>query len=231
MNLSFVGKRWVGEVLRHSYLKPLLSENPVFIDLGANKGEFAEKIISLHGGTVYAYEPVEELFDSIPISNQIIKFKEAIGNEDGFTRLSLSTGDCVSVLGYDKVDSITVPCVSLETAIARVGEIDLLKVDIEGAEVEMFEGLNPLVLGWCKQITVEFHDFIYPELEPRIEAIKEKIGEEGFYVMPFSLTNGDVLFVRKDLISYPFYIFLMYPVKFLRGIGRLIEKAKGASHP
>ena len=98
-------------------------------------------------------------------------------------------------------------------------------MDIEGAEMEILETAPAELLRRARQITVEFHDFLYPELLPRVKAIQRRLAAAGFYVINFSqFTNGDVLFVRRDLISYPQYLFLKYPVKYGRGVRRLLAR-------
>lgn len=76
-----------------------------------------------------------------------------------------------------------------------------------------------------KQLTVEFHDFLYPELKNQVEELKQKISSFGFYCIPFSLTtNGDVLFIRKVEISFAKYILVKYILRYIRGVIRKARK-------
>ncbi len=45
---------------------------------------------------------------------------------------------------------------------AGVDRIDLLKIDIEGAEIGMFDDCTDEELSSIGQITVEFHAFLFP---------------------------------------------------------------------
>lgn len=106
----------------------------------------------------------------------------------------------------------------------RVQTIDLLKVDIEGAELELFDSLMEKNLNFIKQVTVEFHDFLWPEMHGRVEAIKRKMISNGYYCIQFSLDNSNVLFVRKELIAHSTYLNLKYFYKYSRGILRKIKR-------
>jgi FkbM family methyltransferase len=54
----------------------------------------------------------------------------------------------------------SVPCVRLEEALELCGveKIDLLKIDVEGAEVEILEGADPKIWERIDRIALEFHD-------------------------------------------------------------------------
>jgi FkbM family methyltransferase len=89
-----------------------------------------------------------------------------------------------------------VPTLSLDDLIAEVGgRIDVLKLDLEGAEFELLFSIAPTTLAAIGQLYVEFHDGTVPELTgaDRARAI-ERVERCGFRGIAF---NGrDVLFVR-----------------------------------
>ena len=79
-----------------------------------------------------------------------------------------------------------------------VEQIDLLKADIEGAEIGMFDNAADQDLQSATQITTEFDDFIYSEQRADVARIRERMSDIGFWVCAFSLDNTDVLFVNKN---------------------------------
>lgn len=83
-------------------------------------------------------------------------------------------------------------------------EIDLLKVDIEGAEYELLANTPEEDLKRFRQITVEFHDFLDPRLRLRNAAIVRKLRRLGFSVIHSGTDykHGskyyDTLFYKKE---------------------------------
>jgi hypothetical protein len=57
---------------------------------------------------------------------------------------------------------------------------------VEGAELDIFESVLESDLRLIGQITIEFHDFIYPNLKPRVEAVKRRLCKLGFWMIDFS---------------------------------------------
>jgi hypothetical protein len=74
--------------------------------------------------------------------------------------------------------------------------VDLIKMDIEGAELDVLESAPTELLQSIRQLTIEFHEFVYPQSRARIEALKKRFRHLGFWVVDFSRTNYDVLFVH-----------------------------------
>ncbi|MBI2035409.1 MAG: FkbM family methyltransferase [Candidatus Liptonbacteria bacterium] len=218
----------IKEICEHNFLGNLLDENSFVLDLGGNRGEFARRISEDFGCKVLTFEPLRELFERIPANNLVQKINKAVGVEDGYLDLSWGRGMDITVVEKSE-SSIRVPSVAFTNILKQNGKVDLIKIDIEGEEVQILGAATPDDLKDVNQMTIEFHDFLYPELKPRVEKIKAKLESAGFYCIPFSLTNnGDVLFVKKSLISKTLYFYLKFIVKFFlaakRKPGRLYRK-------
>ncbi len=99
------------------------------------------------------------------------------------------------------VQKITVPMITLQDIYNEIGtNIDLLKLDIEGAEYEVLLDADPIP----KQITVEFHEHCHTDLHNKyIDAVVEHLCKD--YNMTMFVREWprykymDVLFTRKDL--------------------------------
>jgi FkbM family methyltransferase len=193
----------VDRLCEHSYLPNLLGSDSVVFDFGANHGDFSHGLISRFGCRIYAAEPLASLRESIKASDRLNLMPVAIGATNGTARLHVFPTRCASLLDARAQDIDPqfeeVEVVDLKTffARARVDKVDLMKVDIEGAEVDMFESALDDDLKRAGQITVEFHDFIYPQLHGRVEAIKRRLEALGFWTINFSLDNTDVLFINR----------------------------------
>lgn len=100
------------------------------------------------------------------------------------------------------VQTITVPTITLQDIYNEIGtDIDLLKLDIEGAEYQVLENIEPIP----KQITVEFHQHCHTDLH---NAYFDKVFEHlcKHYNATLHIREWpqykfmDCLFIRKDLL-------------------------------
>ena len=74
--------------------------------------------------------------------------------------------------------------------------IDLVKVDIEGAELPMLLETPEAILRRLEQISVEFHDFRRAELKPFVDRARQRLRALGFDELRVTLDNQDVLFIN-----------------------------------
>jgi FkbM family methyltransferase len=174
-------------------------------------------------------EPVPALFALIQENANIRKFNYAISSSNEDILINLPANRCPStrLLPEDsKTIAIFVCGVTLEAFIREneIRVIDLLKVDIEGSEIELFQTIDPASLAAIGQITVEFHDFIFSDSHMAVEEIKREIRKHGFYCIPFSRDNTDILFVNKRLIKSWEYLYLKLIVRNYRGLLRIIAR-------
>jgi FkbM family methyltransferase len=225
--------KYVVNLCQHTFL-PLLGPDSVVFDFGANNGDFAHGLIKLFGCRVFSAEPVRKLAEAIPSDPRLQVLPVAVSAQVGRTQLQLFQTRCASMFGaarsdednstYEEVDTITLFEFKRRT---NADCISLLKVDIEGAELGMFETASTDLLDSFDQITVEFHDFLYPEMTPRIEAVKCKLQMIGFSMVKFSMDNTDVLFVNKRLeLSWINLCWLRTAVKYSRGLKRKLGRRR-----
>jgi hypothetical protein len=81
----------------------------------------------------------------------------------------------------------------------KLSAIDLLKVDIEGAEVDLIKSLTDEELMNIKQITLECHDFIKElKIENEVKLLKQRLIRLGFGCIVFQYPNKDILFVNRN---------------------------------
>jgi FkbM family methyltransferase len=216
----------------HTFLTRIISPQSVVADLGANRGAFSHALIDRFGCHVFGAEPVTELRENIAKSNRLVLLPVALGGENAPLKLNVFHGRCASMLGQieqgETADEETVDMVTLAEFRRRIEgqRIDLLKVDIEGAEISLFDSAPDDLLRGIDQITVEFHDFLYPELRDSVERIKRRLGAIGFWKIPFSLDNTDVLFVNKSAaVTTAEIVYVSSVVKYGRGIKRRLDQA------
>jgi FkbM family methyltransferase len=218
------------QICEHTILADLIRPGASVLDLGGNRGDFARALAGRFGAKVCVAEPVPSLFAAIPELPGVRKLACAVGGETGVLALRLPADRCAT--GHAHPATEAAPVLSVRQLCFRdllaefpdVGEIDLVKTDIEGAELGLFAAMGAEDFARIRQLSVEFHDFLYPETAPAVEAAKRRIRSFGFRCIPFSRTNGDVLFVRRDVIGLARFLWLRYAVRNVRGISRMIRR-------
>ena len=215
------------DICNHSFLPRFVDSGSVVVDLGANRGEFSHAIMQRFGCRVVAVEPVEALFQVIERDPRLELLPLAVGASNPMIAMTVFQGRCASALGPlvsdEPLTTQPVEMVTLAELRRRtgVGQIDLLKMDIEGAETELLEACSDEDLQSVMQMTVEFHEFLYPEQAEAVARIKHRMRGLGFWVLPFSLDNTDVLFLnRKTGVGPVELAFLRSFVRYGKGIAR-----------
>jgi FkbM family methyltransferase len=218
----------VDRLCEHTYIPKLLHAGSIVFDFGANYGKFSHGMIARHECRVFAAEPVSELRAGIKPSPALTMLPFAVGGTKERAKVNIFGSRCASLLGRNGDESLDgeedVEVLDLRSIfeLSGVDRVDLMKVDIEGSEIGMFDTAKDEDLRRCTQITVEFHDFVYPAQGPQVEAIKKKLHSLGFWVINFSLDNTDVLFLNKATsgIGWLQYCRLKYLTKYSKGIAR-----------
>ena len=220
----------------HTILPQLISADGFVIDAGAHRGEFSAAVSMLTGARVLALEPNQELWDGHDSDERIDNRSLALGAERGVAKFHLSTqkeSSSLLVATPGKIRTIDVAVVTLEGILDECkSEVDCLKLDIEGAECEVLLSSPDYALQACKQITVEFHDFMYPNLLEKVYRCKERLHILGFECLVMSRkTHEDVLFVRGDIASemiQDLWVVRSFE-KYARGLSRVMRRYLGAN--
>ncbi|MGA3129838.1 MAG: FkbM family methyltransferase [Terracidiphilus sp.] len=191
-------------ICEHTFVTRFIHADSIVLDLGANEGEFAHRIIERFGCRVISAEPLIELCDKIDLHPSLRLLNTAVGGKNQDVTINVFSERCASVHGPVTADEYarkrTVPMVTLAEfrRLASVDHVDLLKLDIEGAEIDLFGSCSDSELKEIGQITVEFHSFIYADQHHSVLQIEERLADLGFWVVPFRLDHSDVLFVNRS---------------------------------
>jgi FkbM family methyltransferase len=193
----------------HVLASPLVASS-VVLDAGAHRGEFGTQVFGRFGCRVVSLEPVPELFAAIPTGVGRSKIQAALAPADGVCTLHLSSNPeghslrpALAAL-EGSPGTIAVAARALPTLLSELGlsEIDLLKLDIEGAEIGVFDSLPDEVLRAIGQISVEFHDFLPGNADgPAILRIKGRLERLGFLTVQCTYALGhhaDTLFINRE---------------------------------
>lgn len=184
-----------------------------FIDLGANKGDFYQAFQKKFKGKGYAIEASPALFAVLPACKQVQSFNYAITDKNGFLDFYISENDEANSLTpaiseqWGLKQKVSVEGITLDEFLNRVAikdKIDLLKVDIEGAEIQLLSSASDTTLASIKQIAVEFHDFLIKdgEYKSKMNAILRKLKSLGFEIVQISLHDyREVLCINQKKLS------------------------------
>lgn len=179
----------------------MLQPGDVVLDCGANVGAVTGPLAET-GATVHAFEPdpfaFAQLSARVADKPNVTLHNVAVGVTAGNVRLMRAAnfddnpmGGSVKstiVAGGRNIDeaadaSIEVAMIALPDMIrdlaAKSGRIAFLKMDIEGAELELLEHMQAHGLFDLVGLTVaETHEMKFRDLRPRFAALREKIAAE-----------------------------------------------------
>lgn len=198
----------------HTVLVCGLTSGPRVIDVGANHGEFSRELADRHGGTYTLVEANPQLAAELERTLSFEVVHVAAGADDGTVEFHIAQNDEASSVRELPAASrhaailertVMVPQRSLDSLLAkREGVIDLVKLDIEGAELEVLETVSDEGLARIAQMTVEFHSHRSLGLgeSPRVERVLDLMRARGFFAIDFSGgTRLDVLFLNRAVLA------------------------------
>jgi FkbM family methyltransferase len=162
-----------------------LGRPPRAMDLGANIGMFGAWFLSSHPeGRVIAYEadPDNARVHALTVEANRPRLDwdvvaAAAGTRDGQVRFAAGHRTNSRLAEEGEADAVTV---DEHDVLARAGEIDLLKVDIEGAEWALLDDARFRELP-VRVVALEYHPTRCPGADPRALS-RMRLEEAGFRV-------------------------------------------------
>jgi len=170
----------IGQYESHvtALFRKLLRRSRTVVDIGANVGWYTLQAAKILGkdASVIAFEPhpynFQLLRKSLTYNNFdfVRAFQECVSDIDGTIPLYLDDDDHMGGHTTIKQDailkSISVPSVRLDTVLSEmgIGEVDILKIDVEGAEPKVIEGAGRslastrnIIMEWTQQRWNQVH--------------------------------------------------------------------------
>jgi len=186
-------------------IKQHLQPGQVFVDVGANIGYFTCLAAAIVGtkGHVFAFEPnpdnVQLIRKSIAANSfeNVSLFPVAVAESDQELKLdagAASSNARIIDFSADAVPGLNTPilvkAVTLDATLAGVHKIDLVKLDIEGAEPRAWAGMRQLVKKHRPGLLFEFSpELIRVTSHTPPEALLDSILEAGYQL--YILVEGD----------------------------------------
>jgi FkbM family methyltransferase len=98
-----------------------------------------------------------------------------------------------------RAEAVECPVYRLRTIMERLGHdrIDLLKMDVEGAELDILPDVLTSNID-VKQLLVEFHDRGEPEIMQRISELMTKLHARGYRIFDVSANAEEIAWIKVD---------------------------------
>jgi FkbM family methyltransferase len=192
----------------HSFFGSLLRQPAIVADFGAHRGEFFAGLKSEYSISrallVEANPALAESLEKTFAETRVLHAALVGGNNRGpvtFTRSSQPESSSIFTewaAAYGVADQVEVPPVEFASVIRELGgRVDLVKFDIEGAEVDVLKEARTSDLNSCGQLSVEFHDRRPPLTRRDVDDVCRRMRSEGYGIVKPNWPNvDDVLFVN-----------------------------------
>lgn len=153
------------EIEGHPIIPESLNDSSIVFDCGACVGEFTFQLYTKYGCRFYAYEADSRNYRRMNhrfINHQnIYTFNKAIDKDVGIKEFYLGNFITASSL-YRSHRGLghlveNVPTTTIDNELSNFDMIDLLKLDLEGSEIDVIPNILPKTLQKINQITIEFH--------------------------------------------------------------------------
>ena len=196
-----------------AFFRKLLQNGDLCFDIGANVGQTAE-IFSLCGANVIAVEPNRLCHAALRWqfqgSRRVVLVDYAIGPREGSCPLFFSGTESTASMRadwpYGNTQTQIVTVITLDRLIKIYGCPDLCKVDVEGFEYEVFEGLSapiPIVIFEFRKPEIEIAMQILDRLSSIGNVISINIADLGFISWLFDRWISPSLFSKLEGDAIP----------------------------
>ena len=181
------------------FLKTYLKQGMVFVDVGANIGSHAINAARLVGrtGSVFAFEAdpdtyrlLDENIKSNGLRNIVLKqtcVSDHVGTLSFYKHKDSAKS---SIVDRGEKDFVTLPSDTLDNLIPANTKIDILKVDVEGAELSVLSGARTVFSDHRRPSIVIIEVFDVRDNQDKSEGIREVLEGYGY---KFYLFDGHVL--------------------------------------
>jgi FkbM family methyltransferase len=181
------------------------------VDIGANIGVFMTYAASMAPqAKIYCYEPNPDNYELLNsnISSNNLSYRVsascvAVGAKNGIRHLNISSDSPRHSIIHNQQNGIKIvaECISLDEIINSLGDesVDILKMNCEGAEYEIFYNTSSEIYSRIKNIRMEFHDFNSEDMNGR--ALESFLIRHGYSIVHYDKYDNNSGFLWADLRS------------------------------
>jgi FkbM family methyltransferase len=161
-----------------------VAKNSLVFDIGANRGKHTRYFLAL-GASVIAVEPIPECAENlrlICLKDRATVVPCAVGDKQSTAELHISSHAPLSTLSDEWLrnaqnsprfkdvtweQTVTVPVTTLDSLIEKYGVPDFVKIDVEGFEGRVLDGLSEMPRAMCFEFNTEDLDATIACLQKR----------------------------------------------------------------
>lgn len=205
------------ENIIRNHVKP----NDITLDIGANLGWTTRLMSHLVGekGQVHAFEPMPVAFENLSINagdaplNNIKVYPIAVSNCTEEIELFFEHGDtsALSTMRQPeagaKVHRHRVSALRLDDMIQELGKPAFIKIDVEGAEYKVLEGMLNIIRNYRPKIAIELTDSWLRQLGSSAQQLLDLLTAPDYTAFNDALADGPAMRVapthQVDLICVP----------------------------
>lgn len=184
-NWKYYYSKWVSdsgdEILLTKYP---LNYNSVVIDVGGYTGNFSDKIIDRYNPHLIIFEPVKNFYSILRSkyknSKKVVIYCTGLSNKNSIQNIYLSNDGTSLLKKTKKKEKIKI--VDVADFVKKFNHIDLMSINIEGAEYEVLERLIETdLIQKIKFLQVQFHPFVAKADDRRKSIIKNLLKSHRVY--------------------------------------------------
>jgi FkbM family methyltransferase len=173
-----------------------ISEDDIVVDIGAHIGVFVVMAAKYaKNGKVYSFEPMPENFTLLKYNiringlKNVVAIRKAMSGKKG--RRKLFINDCTSAHSFylKTKKTIEVETTTFDDFVKEYGikHINLLKMDCEGAEYDIFFNCSNRIFAMIDKISMEYHNI---GKSHNFSSLKRLLESKGFEVLNEETKKG-----------------------------------------
>lgn len=172
-----------------------LGADSLVFDLGGYEGQWASDIFAMYCCTIHVFEPVAEFAERIrrrfAKNDKVVVHQFGLSRANRMAQISVNRDSSSFYRRRDDLRDARLVRAADFMNENNIGLVDLMKINIEGAEYELLEYLiDSELVNRIRNIQVQFHDFV-PNAEQRMARIQNELHKTRVltYQYPFVWEN------------------------------------------
>ncbi|MCU4156683.1 FkbM family methyltransferase [Carboxylicivirga sp. A043] len=206
VNHEWVGSSNGGFFVAPEYIKP----GSVVYSFGIGQDiSFDRLLIEKYNCQVFGFDPTPKSIDWVKEQGAINNFHfvpVGISDKTGELEFFLPvndnhvSGSLVDNAVTNSDNTIKVPVKDLKTIAKELGHqsIDVLKMDIEGAEYDVIPSILESGIN-IRQVLIEFHHRLYPQGNQKTKEAIELLAQHGYRVFATSEILEEISFIKSEV--------------------------------
>lgn len=209
-----INKKWYGNNYGGFYVHPeLLNQDSIIYSLGIGEDiSFDSAVIKKHNCFVFGFDPTPKSINWVKL-NQVLPskflfYEYGIADRSGMVDFFLPkniehvSGSFVKQHNVTDKQKISVEMKCWNDIVKNFGhkQIDLLKMDIEGAEYNVLDSILESSVP-IKQILIEFHDRMFDDGKLKTKNAIQKLKNKGYEIFGVSDTFEEISFIQTEFLT------------------------------